>query len=135
MARGFFIAFDFAKTAYECVAEVKQNIGITIDLIKVEDIIPLVKKTEISLDWNYETIEEKQQVTLIATGADIVLWQWDFDYNETRGFSAEILKDIEGIQKIILSAGKHIIAVRGIDSAGIENIKTITLYSNGSVHE
>lgn len=135
MARGFFIAFDFAKTACECVAEVKQNIGITIDLIKVEDIIPLVKKTEISLDWNYETIEEKQQVTLIASGTDIVLWQWDFDYDETRGFSAEILKDIEGKQKIALGSGKHIIAVRGIDSAGIENIKTITLYSNGSVHE
>ena len=38
-AKGFFIAFDFAKTAYEYVAEIKQSSGIDIDLVKVEDII------------------------------------------------------------------------------------------------
>ena len=133
--RGFFIAFDFAKTAYECVAEVKQNVGVEIELVKVEKIVPLVKKAEITLDWSYETVYDKQYVALTASGANIELWQWDFDYDESKGFSAEIMKDTEGNQTIELTAGKHIIAVRGTDKTGIESTATITLYSNGSVHE
>lgn len=133
--KGFFIAFDFAKTAYECVAEVKQNVGIEIDLVKVESFIPLVKSTKIKLDWNYETVHDKQCVTLLASGNDIILWQWDFNFDEEKGFSAEVFKDENGVQDIILSPGKHVIAVRGIDSKGIESIETITLYLNGSAHE
>ena len=133
--KGFFIAFDFTKTAYECVAEVKQSSGIEIELVKVESFIPLVRKTPIKLDWNYETKDGRQVVTLTASGDDISLWQWDFDYDESRGFVAEILQDKTGKQKISLTAGKHVIAVRGTDNDGIESIETITLYSNGSVHE
>ena len=133
--KGFFIAFDFAKTAYECVAEVKQNVGVEVKLVKVGDIVELAKSTKITLDWSYKTVDNKQQVTLTASGNNILLWQWDFDYDEQKGFSAEILKDVDGQQTINLSAGKHVIAVRGIDSEGIESIETITLYSNGSVHE
>lgn len=133
--KGFFIAFDFTKTAYECVAEVKQSSGIEIELVKVESFIPLVRKTPIKLDWSYETVDGKQVVTLVASGDDISLWQWDFDYDESRGFVAEIFQDKTGTQKINLTAGKHVIAVRGTDSNGIESIETITLYSNGSVHE
>lgn len=133
--KGFFIAFDFTKTAYECVAEVKQSSGIEIELVKVESFIPLVRKTPIKLDWSYETVDGKQVVTLVASGDDISLWQWDFDYDESRGFVAEIFQDKTGTQKINLTAGKHVIAVRGTDSNGIESTETITLYSNGSVHE
>ena len=132
---GFFIAFDFAKTAYEYVAEVKQSSGIEIELVKVESFIPLVRKTLIKLDWNYETKDKRQLVTLTASGDDISLWQWDFDYDEQKGFSATVLKDETGQQKINLTSGKHVIAVRGTDNDGIESIETITLYSNGSVHE
>lgn len=133
--KGFFIAFDFTKTAYECVAEVKQSSGIEIELVKVESFIPLVRKTPIKLDWSYETVDGKQVVTLVASGDDISLWLWDFDYDESRGFVAEIFQDKIGTQKINLTAGKHVIAVRGTDSNGIESTETITLYSNGSVHE
>lgn len=133
--KGFFIAFDFTKTAYECVAEVKQSSGIEIELVKVESFIPLVRKTPIKLDWSYETVDGKQVVTLVASGDDISLWLWDFDYDESRGFVAEIFQDKTGTQKINLTAGKHVIAVRGTDSNGIESTETITLYSNGSVHE
>ena len=133
--KGFFIAFDFTKTAYECVAEVKQSSGIEIELVKVESFIPLVRKTPIKLDWSYETVDGKQVVTLVASGDDISLWQWDFDYDESRGFVAEIFQDKTGTQKISLTARKHVIAVRGTDSNGIESTETITLYSNGSVHE
>ncbi len=133
--KGFFIAFDFAKTAYEYAAEVKQNVGIEIELVKVESFIPLVRKTPIKLDWSYETVDGKQVVTLVASGEDISLWLWDFDYDESRGFVAEIFQDKTGTQKISLTAGKHVIAVRGTDSNGIESTETITLYSNGSVHE
>ena len=132
---GFFIAFDFAKTAYEYVAEVKQSSGIEIELVKVESFIPLVRKTLIKLDWNYETKDKRQLVTLTASGDDISLWQWDFDYNESKGFVAGVLQDKTGTQQITLTSGKHVIAVRGTDSNGIESIETITLYSNGSVHE
>lgn len=132
---GFFIAFDFAKTAYEYVAEVKQSSGIEIELVKVESFIPLVRKTLIKLDWNYETKDKRQLVTLTASGDEISLWQWDFDYDEQKGFSATVLKDETGQQKINLTSGKHVIAVRGTDNDGIESIETITLYSNGSVHE
>ena len=58
-----------------------------------------------------------------------------FDYDESKGFVATVLKDETGQQKINLSSGKHVIAVRGTDNNGIESIETITLYSNGSVHE
>ena len=133
--RGFFIAFDFTKTAYECVDEVKQNVGIEIKLVKVEDFLPLARKTPIKLDWNYETVRDQQFVTLMASGENITLWQWDFDYDEQRGFSASILKDEIGQQTINLPTGKHVIAVRGTDDNAIESIETITLYSNGSVHE
>ena len=134
MARGYFIAFDFAKTAYEYVAEVKQNIGIEVTLLKVEDIVQVAKKPKIKLDWSYETIEGQQHVNFIATGEEIELWQWDWNYDETKGFTAEVLKDTEGKQTIILKSGKNEIAVRGIDQNGIDTIETLTLYSNGSVH-
>lgn len=29
----------------------------------------------------------------MAFGDDISLWQWDFNYDESKGFSAEVLKD------------------------------------------
>ena len=132
---GFFIAFDFAKTAYEYVAEIKQNVGLEVELVKVEDIIEIAKSAKIQLDWNYKTIDDKQHVFLEATGEGIELWQWDWDYDAEKGFASEVLKDTEGKQELILKGGKHKIAVRGIDADGIESMAFLTLYSNGSVHE
>lgn len=137
-AKGFFIAFDFAKTAYEYVAEIKQSIGIDIDLVKVEDIIPVAKASRIRIEWSYQTVNGKQEVTLRGldeAGENIEMWQWDLDYDPEKGFAAEKLKDYEGICKITLGKGKHEIALRGIDADGIESLAFITLYSNGSVHE
>lgn len=133
--KGFFIAFDFAKTAYEYAAEIKQNSGIDIELVPVDQIIHIAKKSNIDLDWSYKTINNEQIVSLVATGDNIILWQWDFDYQEEKGFVASILKDVDGRQSMTMTAGKHVIAVRGIDKEGVESIETITLYSNGSVHE
>ena len=70
-----------------------------------------------------------------ATGEGIELWQWDWDYDAEKGFASEVLKDTEGRQELVLTSGKHEIAVRGIDADGIESMAFLTLYSNGSVHE
>lgn len=134
MNRGFFIAFDFSKTAYEYVAEIKQHNDIEIELVKVEDIIEISERPKISLDWSYETIEKTQKVTFKASGKDIKTWLWDWSYDKEKGFSADVYNDYEGVQEKVFESGSYEIAVRATDKNGLSSIKTIKLVVNGGVH-
>ena len=136
---GYVIAFSFGKGAIEEVARLKNIEGVTIKLIKVEDIIPLAKKPRISLAYEWkqtagEDIHTDKKIVFIATSKDnIELYQWDFDYKPDKGFKAEIMMDKEGRQTRVFPGGTHNIAVRAIDADGIETIEALQLIINGGV--
>jgi site-specific DNA-methyltransferase (adenine-specific) len=136
---GYVIAFSFGKGAIEEVARLKNAEGITIKLVKVEEIIPLAKKPRISLAYEWkqtagEDIHTDKEIAFIVTSKDnIELYQWDFDYTPEKGFKAEVLMDKEGKQTRVFTGGTHNIAVRAIDEDGIEAIEELTLIVNGGV--
>ncbi|MDR0485642.1 MAG: restriction endonuclease [Elusimicrobiota bacterium] len=131
--KGYFIAFDFAKSAVEYVAEIKQEHGIEIELVKVSDIVPLIKPPIIKLDWEYKDAGDKKEIAFTASGKNISLWQWDLNYDSQKGFSAEIAIDREGKQKVLWGEGTYQIAVRAVDADGISAMETIQIRVNGGV--
>lgn len=133
--KGYFIAFDFAKSAVEYAAEIKQEHGIEIELVKVSDIVPLIKPPIIKLDWEYKDAGDKKEIAFTASGKNISLWQWDLNYDSQKGFSAEIAIDREGKQKVLWGEGTYQIAVRAVDADGISAIETIQIRVNGGVRK
>jgi hypothetical protein len=71
----------------------------------------------------------------LATGDGIELWQWDWDYRSDSGFKGEVLIDDSGRQTHVFSAGRHEIAVRGINKEGVNAVETLHLVINGVVRE
>lgn len=135
--RGYIIAFSFGRGAVEEVARLKREEDIEINLIRVDEIIPIGMPPHISLSFDWKEVGDKgdKEVTFTATGDNIELWQWDWDYDAKKGFAAEVLRNNDGIQKIVLKTGKYDIAVRGVDRDGIASIEVIHLVVNGGVHK
>jgi hypothetical protein len=50
-----------------------------------------------------------------------------------KGFKAEIMIDKKGIQIRKFKVGTHLIAVKVVDSIGLDNIETIKLKINGGL--
>jgi len=135
--RGYIIAFSFGRGAVEEVARLKREEDFEITLVRVDEIIPIGMPPRISLSFDWKEVGDKgdKEVIFKATGDDIELWQWDWDYDAKKGFAAEVLRNNDGIQKIILKTGKYDIAVRGVDRDGIASIEVIHLVVNGGVHK
>lgn len=112
-----------------------QDEGI-IELIKVEDIVPIATKPKLEFSFEDKGINDKKQrvVEFIAkTQARIEFYQWDFDYKEADGFKADIMIDKEGKQVKNFELGEYNIACKVVDIEGLQSIETIKLKINGVV--
>ncbi|MFI3220819.1 MAG: DNA methyltransferase [Methylococcales bacterium] len=134
---GVIIAFSFGKGATQEVARLKNQENIIIQLLKVEDIIPIAKKPTLTVAFNDCGLDAKQlrEIEFIATGhseAGIEFYAWDWSY-ENQQFNFAIVNDKIGKQTQKFKAGTHCIAVKVVDNDGLESIEVITLKINGGV--
>jgi len=137
---GYIIAFSFNRGAVEEVARLKLKEGILIELVKVEDIVPIAKKPTLKVDIMSQQVITARgnawELSLTAMGGSssgIEFYSWDFHHNVERGFNAEIMIDRAGKQKQIYTAGEHTLAVKVVDTYGLENIEVIKIQVNGNV--
>ncbi|MDR1672981.1 MAG: site-specific DNA-methyltransferase [Bacteroidales bacterium] len=135
---GYIIAFSFSKGAVEEVARLKLKENIIIKLVTVEEIVPVSKKPDITVEINEQSRDSKgvREIEFVAAGqseAGIEFYSWDFEYSADKGFRASVIIDREGRQRHKLKAGVHHIAVKVVDNDGLENIEVIRLKVNGTV--
>jgi len=135
---GVLIAFTFGKGAIEEVARLKIEQGIAIQLLQVEEIVPIAKKPKVSVTIRDLGVDEKgnREIEFTAIGesdSGIEMYSWDWDYNEVNGFKPEILLDKEGVQVRKLKPDGYVIAVRVFDNQGLEATEIIHLKVNGKI--
>jgi DNA modification methylase len=133
---GYIIAFSFGKGAYEEVARLKNEEGLIIELIKVEDVVPIAVAPKLELSFEDKGLNDKNQriIKLMAKcEKQAEFFQWDFSYNPDDGFSADELLDKTGEQEVKLEKGENKIACKAIDLEGIETIEILKLKVNGIV--
>lgn len=136
---GYIIAFSFGKGAVQEVARLKNKEGVIIELVTVEEIIPIAKKPSLAVEVKALERDKKgvQEIEFIASGhseAGIEFYSWDFDFNPNEPtFKAEVLLDTEGKQVYKFKPGLHHIAVKVIDNDGLENTEIIKLKVNGEL--
>jgi DNA modification methylase len=134
---GFIIAFSFGKGAIQEVARLHNEENIIIQLVTVEEIVPIAKKPTLTVELFDNLIDSKGQheIEFKATGhsaAGVEFYSWDFDYKDN-SFKAQILLDKKGEHKWKFKAGVHNIAVKVVDNDGLENIEVIKLKVNGKI--
>jgi tRNA G10 N-methylase Trm11 len=137
-AVGYIIAFSFSKGAIEEVARLKLKEGIIIELVKVEDIVPISKKPNLKLEMTamQKNTKDIWEIEFSAKGesdAGIEFYSWDFAYDDEAGFRAEVMIDKSGTQKHTFKADSHSVAVKVFDNDGLENIEVVKLKVNGDV--
>jgi DNA modification methylase len=133
---GVLIAFSFGKGAIQEVARLKNNDGVIIDLVKVEDIVPIAKKPKLTLTCNDLGLNAKKlrEIEFIAVGeseSGIEFYAWDFNHEVENGFKADVMIDKTGKQTHAFKAGSYKVAVKVVDNEGIESVEIITLKTNG----
>jgi len=137
---GVIIAFSFGKGAIQKTARLKNEENILIDLIKVEEIIPIAKKPQLNIELKDLGMDSKQtrEIEFTARGkseAGIEFYAWDWNYDQEKSvFKPAILRDKEGKQVYQFKTGTHCIAVKVVDNDGLESMETLTLKINGGVH-
>ncbi|MDI9356844.1 MAG: site-specific DNA-methyltransferase, partial [Chitinophagaceae bacterium] len=134
---GFIIAFSFGKGAVQEVARLKNEENTIIELVKVEDIVPIAKKPKLSVEIIDKGTDAKglREIEFKARGestAGIEFYMWDFDYKNDK-FNAEIIFDKTGDQHYKFKAGICNIAIKIIDNEGLENTEIIKLKVNGKI--
>ncbi|MDR1198238.1 MAG: site-specific DNA-methyltransferase [Prevotellaceae bacterium] len=135
---GYIIAFSFGRGAVEEVARLKLKSNIIINLVKVEDIVPIAKKPTLNIKITKSVRTEKGiwEIEFAATGtseAGIEFYSWDFDHNSEKGFKASVMIDRDGRQIAKFRAGLHTVAAKVIDNDGLESVETVKLKVNGIV--
>jgi hypothetical protein len=135
---GIIIAFSFGKGAREEVARLKNQDNIIIELITVEQIIPIAKKPKLTVEFNDLGLDNKnlREIEFIAAGesdAGIEFYAWDFNYDAENGFKANIMLDKTGKQSNKFKTGSFQIAVKVVDNDGLESLEVIDLKVNGNV--
>lgn len=134
---GYIIAFSFGKGAIQEVARLHNQENVIIQLITVEEIIPIAKKPTLKVELTDKSTDSKghHEIEFKASGQSAVgieFYSWDYDYKDNQ-FKPEILLDKKGEQTFKFKAGLHNIAVKVIDNDGLENIEVIKLKINGTV--
>lgn len=137
-AVGVIIAFSFGKGAVQEVARLKNEEGLIIQLITVEDIIPIAKKPTLKIELIDLGLDKKQlrEIEFIAKGESAVgieFYSWDLDYKEI--FKPSILRDKEGKQSQTFKPGTYCIAVKVVDNDGLESLEVLRLKINGEIHK
>ncbi|MEN6296147.1 MAG: DNA methyltransferase [Chloroherpetonaceae bacterium] len=135
-AVGYIIAFSFGKGAVQEVARLQNEENVIIQLVTVEEIVPIAKKPKLSIEINDLGADAKgiREIEFIAkTDVEVEFFGWDWDYVEGESFKAEVLLDKTGKQTKKFKPGTHTIAVKAIDFEGLEAIEIIKLKVNGVV--
>jgi DNA modification methylase len=135
---GIIIAFSFGKGAIQEVARLKNHENLIIELVMVEDFVPLAKKPKVTLKHSDLGLDRKglREIEWEAQGeseAGIEFYAWDFSYDTQEGFKADILIDKVGKQVEKFKAGNHRVAVKVVDNEGLEGVEVIELKVNGTI--
>jgi len=133
---GIIIAFSFGKGAIQEVARLKNHDGVIIELVTVENVVPIAKKPKLTLTCNDLGLNAKKlrEIEFIAVGeseSGIEFYAWDFNHEVENGFKADVMIDKVGKQTHAFKAGSYKVAVKVVDNEGIESIEMITLKTNG----
>ena len=137
---GFIIAFSFGKGAVQEVARLQNEENVIIKLVLVEDIVPIAKKPTILVGITDKGNDNKGlreilfSATATSAGGNVAFFAWDFEYKDKK-FNPQILIDKAGLQSYKFKAGLHEIAVKVVDSEGLENIEIIKLKVNGKIEK
>lgn len=138
---GFLIAFSFGKGAVQEIARLKVEENIIIELVTVEEIVPIAKKPALKIEMqDLGKTKDLREIAFVAkgeseageTGANIRFYAWDFNYNGIN-FVPEILLDKVGKQNYKFKTGEHTIAVKVVDNEGLESVEVIKLKINGEI--
>jgi len=137
---GIIIAFSFGKGAIQEVARLKNEEDTVVQLTCVDEIVPIAMKPKINLQYNYLGTDKNdlQEIEFTAVGeseAGVEFYAWDWDFDESQDFQADILIDKKGKQKHKFEAGTHHIAVKIVDNEGLESVEMICLKINGEIQE
>jgi hypothetical protein len=135
---GVIIAFSFGKGAVQEVARLKNQENLIIQLVTVENIVPMATKPKLTLQFNDLGLDAKglREIELMANGesdAGIEFYAWDFSYDTQEGFKADVLIDKIGNQVEKFKAGNHQIAVKVVDNEGLESVEVLNLKVNGII--
>ena len=95
---GYVIAFSFAKGVFEEIARLKNSENVIIELVRVDEIVPIAKKPTITVEMRELERDTKgnSKIEFSATGhseAGIEFYSWDFDYDEKKGFKPLVFID------------------------------------------
>jgi DNA modification methylase len=136
---GILIAFSFGKGAIQEVARLKNHENLLIELVTVEDLVPLAKKPKLTVKFTDLGLDRKglREIEWEAQGeseAGIEFYAWDFSYDTQEGFKADVLIDKTGKQVEKFKAGNHQVAVKVVDNEGLESVEVIELKVNGNLH-
>ena len=133
---GSIIAFSFGKGAKEEVARLKLEEKLIIDLIEVAIIVPIGKKPKIEVKVEFVGQGKKENEKIVrfdCTAAEqIEVWQYDIDFDENKGFEAEILNG-KPSEEWTFAEGLHKIAIKAITVDGIEAVEIFEIKVNGGV--
>ncbi|MDD5228405.1 MAG: DNA methyltransferase [Methylococcales bacterium] len=129
---GIIIAFSFGKGAIQEVARLKNHDGVIIELVTVENVVPIAKKPKLILTCNDLGLNAKKlrEIEFIAVGeseSGIEFYAWDFNHEVENGFKADVMIDKTGKQTHAFKAGSYKVAVKVVDNEGIESVEVITL--------
>jgi len=135
---GYIIAFSFAKGAIAEAARLKLDENIIIELVTVDQIVPIAMKPTVVITWQQLSQDSKgnTKIEFSAEGrsvAGIEFYAWDFAFDEEAGFKPEEILDKSGKQVHTFKAGVHTVVVKVVDNEGLESIETIKLKVNGVV--
>lgn len=136
---GYIIAFSFGKGAIQEIARLKNEVGIIIQLVSVEEIVPIAKKPNIKIETIDLGIDSKgfreiEFVALAISEVGIEFYSYDFDYNSNENkFNPSIVFDKIGKQRHKFKSGIHTIAIMAIDSEGLEAMEIFKLKINGEI--
>ncbi len=137
---GFIIAFSFGKGAVQEVARLQNEENVIIKLVLVEDIVPIAKKPTILVNMTDKGNDNKNlreilfSATATSASGNVEFFAWDFEYKDKK-FNPQILIDKVGLQSYKFKAGLHEIAVKVVDSEGLESIEVIKLKVNGKIEK
>jgi len=135
---GTIIAFSFGKGAVEEVARLKNNKNATVQLVRVDEIVPLAMKPTIHVEVREIERDAKgnRKIEFTATAkseSEIKFFSWDFSFDEEQGFKPLDILDKSGKQVHTFKTGEHIVAVKAVDTDGLESVETFTIKINGVV--
>ena len=139
LAVGYIIAFSFGKGAIQEVARLKNEQGVEIKLVPVDEIVPIAKKPKLTVTTEFigkdaKGLSEIEFIAVAESDAGVEFYAFDAEYNEEeKRFNATDLLNKEGKMTMKFKPGQHTIAVKAVDNEGLEAIEVVKIKVNGVV--